>query len=257
MEQLWTHFPAFLLIFARTASFFAAMPLFSYRTVPASYKIGLAFFFSWLLFLAVPKPTLPLNDVYMLLIFKEVLVGLALGLIAATVMAAVQMAGGLIDFQIGFAIANVIDPQTGAQSPLLGQYLHSLSLLLLLTLDGHHLLLDGMFYSYRWLPLDGWPHIADGRAVEYAVRAFAAMFAIAVQMAAPLVGALFLVDVALGIIARAVPQMNIFAVGFSLKTAAAFLLLFAAIGGILLSARELFQLMFASLREFMRLLGGA
>ncbi|OQP07996.1 flagellar biosynthetic protein FliR [Geobacillus sp. 46C-IIa] len=257
MEQLWTHFPAFLLIFARTASFFAAMPLFSYRTVPASYKIGLAFFFSWLLFLAVPKPTLPLNDVYMLLIFKEVLVGLALGLIAATVMAAVQMAGGLIDFQIGFAIANVIDPQTGAQSPLLGQYLHSLALLLLLSLDGHHLLLDGMFYSYRWLPLDGWPHIADGRAVEYAVRAFAAMFAIAVQMAAPLVGALFLVDVALGIIARAVPQMNIFAVGFSLKTAAAFLLLFAAIGGILLSARELFQLMFASLREFMRLLGGA
>ncbi|MDF9295745.1 flagellar biosynthetic protein FliR [Geobacillus stearothermophilus] len=257
MEQLWTHFPAFLLIFARTASFFAAMPLFSYRTVPASYKIGLAFFFSWLLFLAVPKPTLPLNDVYMLLIFKEVLVGLALGLIAAIVMAAVQVAGGLIDFQIGFAIANVIDPQTGVQSPLLGQYLHSLALLLLLMLDGHHLLLDGLFYSYRWLPLDGWPHIADGRAVEYAVRAFAAMFAIAVQMAAPLVGALFLVDVALGIIARAVPQMNIFAVGFSLKTAAAFLLLFAAIGGILLSARELFQLMFASLREFMRLLGGA
>jgi len=257
MEQLWTHFPAFLLIFARTASFFAAMPLFSYRTVPASYKIGLAFFFSWLLFLAVPKPTLPLNDVYMLLVFKEVLVGLALGLIAAIVMAAVQIAGGLMDFQIGFAIANVIDPQTGAQSPLLGQYLHSLALLLLLALDGHHLLLDGMFYSYRWLPLDGWPHVADGQVIEYAVRTFAAMFAVAVQMAAPLVGSLFLVDVALGVIARAVPQMNIFAVGFSLKTAAAFLLLFAAIGGILLSARELFHLMFASLREFMRLLGGA
>ncbi|ARA97151.1 flagellar biosynthetic protein FliR [Geobacillus thermodenitrificans] len=257
MEQLWTHFPAFLLIFARIASFFAAMPLFSYRTVPASYKIGLAFFFSWILFLAVPKPTLSLNDVYMLLVFKEVLVGLALGLLAATIMAAVQIAGGLIDFQIGFAIANVIDPQTGAQSPLLGQYLHSLALLLLLALDGHHLLLDGMFYSYQWLPLDGWPHIADGRAVDYAVRAFAAMFVVAVQMAAPLVGSLFLVDVALGIIARAVPQMNIFAVGFSLKTVTAFLLLFAAIGGILFSARELFQLMFASLREFMRLLGGA
>lgn len=257
MEQLWTYFPAFLLIFARTASFFAAMPLFSYRTVPASYKIGMAFFFSWLMFLAGPKPSLPLDDVYVLLVVKEALVGLALGLIAAIVMAAVQVAGGLIDFQIGFAIANVIDPQTGVQSPLLGQYLHSLALLLLLMLDGHHLLLDGLFYSYHWLPLDRWPHIADGRAAEYAVRTFAAMFAAAVQMAAPLVGSLFLVDVALGLIARAVPQMNIFAVGFSLKTAAAFFVLFAAIGGMLTAARELFQLMFVSLREFMQLLGGA
>ncbi|MDE8685715.1 flagellar biosynthetic protein FliR, partial [Adlercreutzia rubneri] len=96
-------------------------------------------------------------------------------LLAAILMAAMQIAGGLIDFQIGFAIANVIDPQTGAQSPLLGEYLHLLALLLLLALDGHHLLLDGMFYSYHWLPLDRLPHIADGQAVEYVVRVFAAM----------------------------------------------------------------------------------
>ncbi|WP_445613954.1 flagellar biosynthetic protein FliR [Geobacillus sp. YF-1] len=257
MEQLWTYFPAFLLVFVRTASFFAALPLFSYRAVPTAYKIGLAFFFSWLVFWALPKSPVALDGVYVLLVLKEALIGLGLGLLAAILMAAVQIAGGLIDFQIGFAIANVIDPQTGAQSPLLGQYLHSLALLLLLSLDGHHLLLDGLFSSYHWLPLDQWPHVADGRAADYMVRLFAAMFAAALQMAAPLVGSLFLVDVALGLVARAVPQMNIFAVGFSVKTAAAFLLLTAAIGTMLLSARGLFQLMFSSLRGFMQLLGGS
>lgn len=67
---------------------------------------------------------------------------------------AIQIAGGLIDFQIGFAIANVIDPQTGAQSPILGQYLYVFALLFLLSTNGHHLLIDGIYNSYLIIPLD-------------------------------------------------------------------------------------------------------
>ena len=71
------------------------------------------------------------------------------------IMSAIQIAGGFIDFQMGFAMANVIDPQTGAQSPLMGQYLYTIALLFLLSTDGHHLLLDGIFYSYQFIPIDG------------------------------------------------------------------------------------------------------
>ena len=70
------------------------------------------------------------------------------------IMSAIQVAGGFIDFQMGFAMANVIDPQTGAQSPLMGQYLYTIALLFLLAPNGHHLLLDGIFYSYQFIPID-------------------------------------------------------------------------------------------------------
>ena len=85
---------------------------------------------------------------------KEAMIGLLIGFVAYMIISAIQIAGGFIDFQMGFAIANVIDPQTGAQSPLMGQYLYTFAFLLLLALNGHHLLLDGIFYSYQFIPID-------------------------------------------------------------------------------------------------------
>jgi flagellar biosynthetic protein FliR len=256
MEQLLLHFPAFLLIFARVASFFATLPLFSYRTIPMVHKIGLSFFLSWMMFFAISKPAIALDGMYVLLVIKEVLVGLCIGLFAYMIMSAIQIVGGLIDFQMGFAIANVIDPQTGAQNPLMGQYLYTFALLLLLSVDGHHLLLDGVFYSYRFIPLDHWPHFDHGYVAKYIAKSFSTMFIIAFQMSVPLVGSLFLVDVALGIVARTVPQLNIFVVGFPVKIAASFILLIVTIATLFIAVRQLFDMMFLSMRELMKLLGG-
>ncbi|WP_374718414.1 flagellar biosynthetic protein FliR [Parageobacillus toebii] len=256
MEQLLLHFPAFLLVFARVASFFATLPLFSYRTIPAVHKIGLSFFLSWMMFFVISKPTIPLDGMYVLLVVKEVLVGLCIGLFAYMIVSAIQIVGGLIDFQMGFAIANIIDPQTGAQSPLVGQYLYTFALLLLLSVNGHHLLLDGVFYSYRFIPLDHWPHFDHGHVAKYIVKSFSTMFIIAFQMSVPLVGSLFLVDVALGIVARTVPQLNIFVVGFPVKIAAAFILLIVTMATLFIAVRHLFDMMFLAMRELMKLLGG-
>ena len=89
------------------------------------------------------------------------------------IMSAIQIAGGFIDFQMGFAIANVIDPQTGAQSPLLGQFFNSLALLLLLALNGHHLLLDGIFYSYQFMPMDQFGQLlVMNDVVEFVIKTF-------------------------------------------------------------------------------------
>lgn len=256
MEQLLSYFPAFLLVFARVASFFTTLPLFSYRTIPHTHKIGLSFFVSWLMFLGMKKEPIALDDMYVLLVIKEVLVGLCIGLLAYIIMASIQIVGGLIDFQMGFAIANVIDPQTGAQSPLMGQYLYTFALLLLLAVNGHHILLDGVFYSYQLIPLNYFFPFGHENVVQYVVKAFSEMFVIAFQMSAPIVGCLFLVDVALGIVARTVPQLNIFVVGLPVKVIVSFLLLMLTMATLFIAAQHLFETMFVSMRDLMKIIGG-
>lgn len=222
------------------------------------HRIGLAVMLSWTMYYTIDVSPLEIDGRYFLLILKEALVGLLLGLSAYMMIAAIQIAGGLIDFQMGFAIANVIDPQTGAQSPLMGQYLYMFALLLLLSLNGHHLILDGIFYSYQYVPLDQLSlHFGNGSLAGYMSRAFSSMFLVAFQMAMPVVATLFLVDVALGIVARTVPQLNIFVVGFPIKIGAAFIVMTVVIGMMFTVLQKLFELMIYTMRDVMTLLGGA
>lgn len=258
MVDFLPSFPAFLLVFVRVTSFFLMMPLFSYRSIPASHKIGLGFFMAWIIFFTIDAPLLEINSTYFFLVMKEALVGLTIGFVAYMILAAIQIAGGFIDFQMGFAIANVIDPQTGAQSPLMGQYLYTIGLLLLLTVNGHHLLLDGVFNSYRFIPLEQpWIPFGNENMVEFVIRAFNTMFIIAFQMAIPVVGSLFLVDVALGIVARTVPQLNVFVVGLPLKIGVSFIVLIAVMSVILLVVSQLFEIMLTTMRGLMELIGGS
>jgi len=258
MVDFLPSFPAFLLVLVRVTSFFLMMPLFSYRSIPASHKIGLGFFIAWIILFTLDVPALEINSTYFLLIIKEALVGLLIGFVAYMILSAIQIAGGFIDFQMGFAIANVIDPQTGAQSPLMGQYLYTIGLLLLLTVNGHHLLLDGIFNSYRFIPLDQpWIPFGNENMVEFVIRSFNSMFVIAFQMAIPVVASLFLVDVALGIVARTVPQLNVFVVGLPLKIGVSFIVLIAVMAVILLVVSQLFEVMLRTMRGLMELIGGS
>ena len=218
MEEIFPYFPAFLLIVVRVTTFFIAMPIFSYRTIPIQHRIGLGVFLAWIMYYTIDAPVLDLDVTFYLLIIKEALVGLFIGFAAYMILSAVQIAGGLIDFQLGFSIANVIDPQTGAQSPLMGQYLYTIALLFLLSTNGHHLLLDGIFYSYQFIPIDQlFVPFGDQALIEYLAKAFGQAFMIAFQMSIPIVGSIFLVDVTLGILARTVPQLNVFVVGIPVK----------------------------------------
>ncbi|MBG9445465.1 MULTISPECIES: flagellar biosynthetic protein FliR [Bacillales] len=251
-------FPAFLLIFVRVTSFFLMMPLFSYRSIPASHKIGLGFFLAWIMFLGMDVPALEIDGTFFLLIIKEALVGLMVGFIAYLILSAIQIAGGFIDFQMGFAIANVIDPQTGAQSPLMGQYLYTIALFFLLTVNGHHLMLDGVFYSYNFIPLDqAWISFGDENMAEYVIKAMNTMFVIAFQMSIPVVGSLFLVDVALGIVARTVPQLNVFVVGLPLKIGVSFIVLIVVMSVLIYAFSLAIETMLQTMRGLMELMGGS
>ncbi|MGC8229771.1 flagellar biosynthetic protein FliR [Pseudobacillus badius] len=258
MEEIVPHFSVLLLIIVRVSTFFITMPLFSHRAIPAMHRIGLAVLLAWMMYYTMDVGPLEIDGRYFLLILKEALVGLLIGLSAYMMIAAIQIAGGLIDFQMGFAIANVIDPQSGTQSPLMGQYLYMFALLLLLALNGHHLMLDGIFYSYQYVPIDQLSlHFDSGSLAGYMSRAFSSMFLIAFQMSMPVVATLFLVDVALGIVARTVPQLNIFVVGFPVKIGVAFIVMTVVIGLMFTVIQKLFELMLYTMRDVMSLLGGA
>jgi flagellar biosynthesis protein FliR len=257
MEELVPILSVYLLVFVRVSAFFVTMPLFSYRNIPAQHRIAFSVVLSWVMYYTIDSKAFDINGQYFLLIMKEAMVGLLIGFVAYMIVTAIQIAGGFIDFQMGFAIANVIDPQTGAQSPLTGQYLYTFALLLLLSLNGHHLLLDGIFYSYQMIPIDRpWIPFGDENLIDYVITSFNSMFIIAFQMSIPVVATLFLVDVALGIVARTVPQLNIFVVGFPIKIAVAFIVLFIVMGVTFTVIQQLFEMMFVTMRDLMKIIGG-
>lgn len=202
-------------------------------------------------------PVLEINYTYFLLIIKEALTGLTVGLIAMILLYAVQVAGGFIDIKMGFMIANVIDPQTGAQSPMIGSYLYTFTILFILATDAHHLLLDGVYYSYQFVPLDQlYLPFGDEAVISFVVSTFSTMFIIAFQMAMPIVGSLFLVDVALGMVSRTVPQVNVFVVGLPLKILAGFIILVLVMAPFFVIVRHLVETMTLTMRTLMEIYGG-
>ena len=257
MADILPQFPALLLIFVRVTTFFVVMPIFSHRSIPMIHRIGLAAFLAWIMYYSIEPPVLEIDLNYYLLIVKEALVGLFIGFVGYMIMSAIQITGGFIDFQMGFAMANVIDPQTGAQSPLMGQYLYTIALLFLLSTDGHHLLLDGIFYSYQFIPIDGAFIPFDNESLlEYFIKGFSQSFLIALQMSLPVVGSIFLVDVTLGILARTVPQLNVFVVGVPVKIIAGFLVLLIVMGTMMQVVTRLFEFLLLTMRNLMQLIGG-
>ncbi|WP_339063300.1 flagellar biosynthetic protein FliR [Tepidibacillus marianensis] len=253
------YFYLFLLVFIRMTSFFVTAPVFASKGVPTLFKLGLAIFISLLVLpvIKVDITNLILDGTYVFYIFRELLVGLALGWIAQLLFTAVQVAGSFIDLQIGFAIANVIDPQTGIQSPLMGNFKYMFAMLLFLALDGHHLFIDGIVSSYYKIPIgmDWIAQLNHESTIRFVLDVFNQMFVIAFKMAAPIVGTVFLSDIALGIVSRTVPQLNIFVVGLPIKIFVAFLIMIVIAPGFIYILKQLFDQTFSSMRDLINLMG--
>lgn len=255
MDQVLQILPVFLLVLCRITAFFVTAPVFSLQGVPAPFKIGLAVFVSLITFMAMPfESSPPLDAAYVLLAVKEVLIGLLYGFTAYLFFTVVQIAGSLVDTQMGLGIANVMDPMTGAQSPILGNFKFFIAMLLFLALNGHHYLLKGIMESYTFLPIASdslFRTIANGNLSTFLVHAFISAFYLAFQLVAPMIVSLFLVDVALGMLARTSPQFNIFVVGLPVKMMVGFFLLFIMVPGMAFLFQDLFAIMFRHLDEMM------
>lgn len=259
--EAWIPFlPNWLLIFCRITAFLLASPVFSTRGVPAQWKIGLAAIIAFLTFASVGlKEPADIDGLFVISIIREVLVGLLLGFTAYLFFTVVQIAGAFIDIQMGLGIANVIDPMTGAQSPIIGNFKFIISILLFLSFNGHHYLFDGIIKSYQWIPLTNelFARIQQGSVHEFLLRSFSDVFGLALQMSAPLVVALFLTDVGLGILSKTAPQFNIFVVGVPIKIIAGFLLLILVLPGFIFLFQDLFGMLFRALDLLVNVIGTA
>ncbi|WP_312029505.1 flagellar biosynthetic protein FliR [Paenibacillus sedimenti] len=220
MELFFKVLPSFLLIFCRITSFFVVVPVLSSRNVPTMFKIGLSIFISLIAFttLSINEPVL-IDGQYVLLILREMLVGIVLGFLAYIFFTVVQTAGAIMDMQIGFSMANVIDPLTGVSTPMLGNLKYMVAVLLFLTFDGHHYFIRAIIDSYQWIPLNNqlFDRIYNGQISDFLFQSFSKMFYLSFQLAAPVVAALFLADLGLGLLTRVAPQFNIFVIGAPLK----------------------------------------
>lgn len=252
--------PSFMLIFCRITSFFVVVPVLSSRNVPTVFKIGLSIFISLIVFSGMGMDhSIAIDGQYILLIIREVLVGILLGFLAHIFFTVVQTAGSFMDMQIGFSMANVIDPLSGTSSPMLGNLKYMVAILLFLSFDGHHYFLKAIMESYRWVPLDNqlFDRIYGGQISDFLFQSFSKMFYLAFQLAAPIVAALFLSDLGLGLLTRVAPQFNIFVIGAPLKMMLGFILLVLLFPELISQFQGLFSAMFESMEKMLQLIAGS
>jgi flagellar biosynthetic protein FliR len=255
-----TRVEVFLLVLSRTAGIFTLVPVFGSGQVPVQVRLvvslALAMVFTPLAVGGVDTDGIPAADVPGMLLFvaKETLVGLAIGFVTTLVFAAIQAAGDLIDLHAGFAFATIFDPMYGTQAAIAGRFHQLLAGMLFFVTNAHHMLLLGLADSFRIVPVGG-VLIAPG-SPQVMMGMFAGLLAVAIKIAAPIVVAVFLADVALAVMARIVPQMNVFVVGLPLKLGVGLVgLIVAAPTGIAL-ARDAFGEMYQYTTVLLRILAG-
>jgi flagellar biosynthetic protein FliR len=215
----------FILVLARVSPLFLLAPIFSSRMVPARARgIAAVAIALGMAPLALHGQKVPL-DIGALggLVVKELLVGMAYAFAVAAVLGAVTVAGSFVDTLVGFSFGSLVDPITGNQSMVISQVYSMVGLMVFIAIGGDSFMIEGVGRSYQLVPLLAYPSL--GALVGGAVHAFASIFTTALELAAPLVVATVITDAAFGLVARVVPQMNVFAVGFPAKIAVAFLVL--------------------------------
>lgn len=207
----------FLLVLARTSAWVMTAPLFSSKGIAGTARLAMAIGLS--LFLAplatkVAPPTDPIAFAGVAL--GQVLIGLGLGWITGLFFSVFEMAGSMIDASSGMAIASQLDPVSGNQNAVYARFTNVLFMTLLVVTNAHLTLVAGFVRSFSAVPADQFPVLSAGSA-GMAGRAVAGLMVAALEIAAPVLGALFLTEVALALAARFAPQANVFAVGLPLK----------------------------------------
>lgn len=224
--QITAWMVAFFFPFFRIMALVTSAPVLGAKGSPFRVKIGLAIFIT----LAV-APTLgrfpnvdPGSAMGLMIVAQQIVIGLAMGLAMRIVFSAVEMAGNLIGLQMGLGFATLFDPQNSAQTPVMGSFLGMLAILIFLSLDGHVLMLETLAISFRELPISAHPLSAGG--FKLLVSWGSEIFLSGVLLSLPVIAALLLTNISLGIMTRAAPQLNIFSVGFPITLMAGFLIVY-------------------------------
>lgn len=188
--------------------------MLSSRAFPTRAKIGLSLLVALAMQASLPEtPVISFNDPQALaVVVQQVLIGLSIGFAVRVVFSAVELAGEVVGFQMGLNFAAFFDPSMNTQSSAVARFFSQMASLLFVVMNGHLLVLMAVTRSFEAFPVS--PHFLDALAAMQLQRLGAELFASALWIALPMVGILIFTNMALGIISRVAPQMNIFAIGF-------------------------------------------
>lgn len=208
-------FQAYFLILMRVGPILFMMPVFQARNIPQPVKAGLTLLVS-LVLLPITGidpaffPSEPLGFGFLLL--SELMIGFLLGFSVRLVFAGLQLAGEIASFQMGFGMARVMDPQSGTQSTVVSEFYYLVGLLLFLAVDGHHWFFKALAQSFHLLS-PGEFHLREG-LLRLFLHLSGNMFMLAIKIAAPILAVLLMVKIAMGIIAKTIPQVNLLMTSF-------------------------------------------
>ncbi len=223
---LITDFIIVLLIFLRLISTFIAAPIFNSTAFPVLPKLFLAFTISYIIFLTIDKSSIHVQvDLWWLFIsaIKEMFTGLVIGFMLQFVFWGIQYAGGLIGFDMGLTMSSVFNPMDQSQSNVIGEALNIGAILIFFLIDGHHYIIRGLSYSFTVVAIGKFSFTKP--LYELLIKYSASVFIIAIKIAAPIMVSFFLIHIGEGIMARIIPQMQVFFVTQPLKIGLGFALL--------------------------------
>jgi flagellar biosynthetic protein FliR len=227
-DYIAANLPTFLFVLIRTASILMVAPIFGALLVPGRVKMALIFLIALLLapiIDSVPMPGSMLD--LMLCVAGEMVIGMAFGLVIRFVFVGVEVAGQVMSFQMGLSMAKMYDPINAAQVTVIGRFINIYMLLIFLAVNGHLMVLMAFKKSFDIIPPYGF-HL-NGILAETMLGYSKDIFILGVKFAAPVIAVLLFVNSAIGLLAKLVPQINMFVIGFAIAIPTALLMLFFSI----------------------------
>lgn len=218
LQDPYAYLDAFLLMMVRTLAMMVIMPLFSNRNIPMMVKISFSFFLTLMLVNIVPLDVMASSEYpveFMIVVLKEFITGWLIGFSAYVVFSVLLLAGQFIDFQIGFSMVNVFDPLSQTQITITGNFYYFLFLMIFLLTRSYFFVLQGLKVSFEYIPLGQMS--TSGYLYDSLLGVFNDYFLIALRIAAPIFFVMLMTNAVLGILARTVPQLNMFVIGFPIK----------------------------------------
>lgn len=207
---------AFVIVLTRVSAFMVSAPIFSWIAIPIRIKVAVAFLTS--IFFAMITPAAEsINSIVavFLLLANEVVYGIALGLTTTLLYSAVKISGRIAERQMGMAMAEVMDPFTGERAQPIGMIMEILFIMLLLSVDAHHLFLKTIAKSLEVFAPGSIPEVP--MLVKGIISAGSMMLTMALKLAVPVIGVFMVMTVVLGVLARIAPEMNIFFLSFPVR----------------------------------------
>ena len=242
IPQYEHEFLLLLLIFARVSMVIAVGPFFMIKGIPKTVKVTFSILLSFMILNQIRDIEINYQFQYLNFVIGlmgEVFIGLLIGTASNMLFAGIQMAGHIIGIDMGFAMSMFFDSSTNANLPVLSRFLYYMTFLIYLIIDGHHYLLGALFYSYEIAQPLSWGF--SGASMTILINLVGSIFAIGMQVAAPVFITLFITSVALGFISKVVPQLNVFAVAFQIKILSGLLMLEIVVQIILVYFKILFD----------------